>query len=117
LMATIVEAHHDDRGIIWPKEVSPYLVHLLPINMRKKEIVTQAEKIYKDLQKRGIEVLYDDQQDVSAGEKLAESDLFGIPYRILISEKTLKENSVELKERNKIKPEFIKINKLSNFKF
>jgi len=117
LMATIVELHHDDKGIIWPKEVAPYLVHLLPIDMREKEIISQAEKIYRDLQKQGIEVLYDDREEVSAGEKLAESDLFGIPYRILISKKTLKEKSIELKERAKIKPRFIKINELSNLKF
>ncbi len=117
LMAAIVEAHHDDRGIVWPKNVSPYLVHLLPIDMRERQIITQAEKIYRDLQKQGIEVLYDDRQDASTGEKLAESDLFGIPYRILISKKTLKKKSIELKERTKIKPRFIKINELSNFKF
>jgi len=117
LMATIVEAHHDDRGIIWPKEVAPYSVHLLALDMREKEIVSQAEEIYRDLQKKGVEVLYDNREETSAGEKLAESDLFGIPYRILISKKTLKEKSVEIKERGKNKPQFIKINKLSNFKF
>ncbi len=113
LMATIVEAHHDDRGIIWPKEVSPYLVHLVAIDAQKEETIVCADKIYNDLQKRGIEVLYDDRRDVSSGEKLAEADLIGIPYRIIVSRKTLELRSVEIKRRDKKEVKLVKIEKLN----
>ena len=113
LLATIVETHHDKDGIIWPKEVAPYLVHLVPIEVEKKK----AEKIYQDLQKQGIEVLYDDREGISPGQKLTESDLLGIPYRLVISKKTLKSGSLELKERAKKQAKLVKINKLSIIKF
>lgn len=98
LMAAIVEVNNDEKGIIWPKEVSPFDIHLISLGDKKK-----ADKLYNDLQKKGFSVLYDDRKNVSAGEKFAESDLIGINKRIVISDKTLKKNSVELKERNKKK--------------
>ena len=111
LMGTIVEASHDERGIIWPKSVAPFLVHLIQIGENPK-ITKAAEKLYTDLQKKNIEILYDERQDKTVGEKFAEADLIGIPYRVIVSEKTLKINSVELKERSKAKAQLIKINKL-----
>src|SRR3989344_1770219 len=118
LLGTIVEANHDDKGIIWPKSVAPFLVHLIPVENSPK-VRKAADKLYKDLstygrspegrQKENIEVLYDDRQTKNAGEKFAESDLMGIPYRLIISERTLKENSVEVKERAKDKAKLIKI--------
>ncbi|MCX6718471.1 MAG: His/Gly/Thr/Pro-type tRNA ligase C-terminal domain-containing protein [Candidatus Staskawiczbacteria bacterium] len=109
-MAGIVEAGHDDKGIIWPKDVAPFLVHLISIGEGK--VKTTAEKIYQELQKNNIQVLYDDRQDKSAGEKFAEADLIGIPYRVVISEKTLAKNSVELKERSKSAVKLVKIKDL-----
>jgi len=105
-MGTIVEVHHDDKGIVWPEEVAPYQAHLISINQNDK-----TEKIYKELLDNGIEVLYDD-RDVSAGIKFAEADLIGIPFRIVVSEKTLADNSVEIKGRSKEKAEMFKIDKL-----
>lgn len=113
VLGTIVEVCHDEKGICWPKEVAPFLVHLIGIGEDKK-IKATANKIYQDLQKKGIEVLYDDRGDKSVGEKFAEADLIGIPFRVVVSEKTLKVNSVEVKERNKKDTKIIKINKLSN---
>jgi prolyl-tRNA synthetase len=110
-MGSIVEANNDEKGIIWPKEVAPFLVHLISIGEGK--VKTAVEKIYQDLQKNNIQVLYDDREDKSAGEKFAESDLIGIPLRLVVSEKTLAENSVELKERNKKTLKLIKIKQLS----
>ncbi|MDP3882913.1 MAG: proline--tRNA ligase [Candidatus Staskawiczbacteria bacterium] len=110
-MATIVEKYNDEKGIVWPKEVAPFLVHLIQLGGDKKVKAT-AEKIYQDLQKSGIQVLYDDREDKSAGEKFAEADLLGIPYRVVVSEKTLKTNSVEIKERGKKEAKLVKINKL-----
>jgi prolyl-tRNA synthetase len=111
LMGTVVEVNHDDRGIIWPKAVAPFLVHLIGVGDNKKIKVT-TDKIYNILQKEKIEVLYDDRQEKSVGEKFAEADLIGIPYRIVISEKTLKTNSVELKERDKNTVKLVKISQL-----
>ena len=97
-MGAIVEVHHDQAGIIWPKEVAPFKVHLIPIESTTK-VKKAADRLYNDLQKQRVEVLYDD-RDKSSGEKFADADLIGIPSRAVISEKTLKQNSVELKKRN-----------------
>ena len=110
LMGAIVEVNHDEKGIIWPKSVSPFLAHLITIENSKK-VNSAADKIYDNLQKNKIDVLYDDRQDKSAGEKFAEADLIGIPYRIVISEKTVKSGSVEVKERGKNQAKLVKINK------
>lgn len=116
LMAAIVEVNHDEKGIIWPKEVSPFSVHLIQIENTKK-VKKAAEKIYQNLRNESIEVLYDDRTDVKAGEKFAEADLIGIPYRIVISENTLKENCGEVKERNKEEVRLIKIKKIPTFSY
>lgn len=111
LMGTVVEIHHDERGIIWPEEISPFDIHLIPVENNKK-IKKEAERIYKDLEKNGREVLYDDREDKSVGEKFADADLIGIPWRMVLSEKTLKKGCLELKKRDKKDFKFIKINNL-----
>ncbi|MDP2910007.1 MAG: aminoacyl--tRNA ligase-related protein [bacterium] len=111
LLGTIVEINNDEKGIVWPKEVSPFNVHIVQIESDKK-VKSAAKKIYEDLQKRGIETLYDDRENVSAGQKLAESDLIGIFTRIIVSKRTLEKNSVEIKQRNKSKSELLKIKSL-----
>lgn len=99
LLGTIVEVHHDDKGIVWPENVAPFKVHLICLgddeNVRKF-----ADEAYKELREKKIEVFYDDRGDVSAGEKLADADLIGIPYRVLVSAKTLEKKSVEVKKRS-----------------
>jgi prolyl-tRNA synthetase len=111
VLGTIVEVNHDERGIIWPKEVAPFAVHIIPIGEDTKVIKT-AQKLYTDLQKENIDILYDDRADKSVGEKFAEADLIGIPLRVVVSEKTLKVNSVEVKERNKKEAKLIKVKDL-----
>lgn len=87
LMGTIVEVHHDEKGIMWPSSVAPYAVHLLAFSGKTSDAVAKlGEKLYTDWLKRGWEVLYDD-REVSPGEKLAESDIMGIPWRVIVSEK------------------------------
>jgi len=114
LMASIVEVNHDEKGIIWPKEVAPFKVHLIRIeNSDKAKRV--SEKIYQNLQKDEIEVLYDDRTDKTPGEKFAEADLIGIPVRLVLSEKTLSKNSVEIKKRNEKTLRLVKIEKLNSF--
>lgn len=99
VMGTLVEIFHDDKGIIWPAAVAPYDVHL--VNLGGADDVNEtAEKLYADLQKQGIEVLFDDRANASAGEKLNDADLIGLPTRILISKKTLAQNGAEVKLRN-----------------
>jgi len=109
-MATIVEIHHDDKGIIWPNQVAPFDVHLITIENNTK-VKTQADKVYNALQKKGIEVLYDD-RDSTPGTKLVDSDILGIPLRMVVSEKTLKKNSVEFKQRNEKEIKLIKISNI-----
>ncbi|MBU1421025.1 prolyl-tRNA synthetase, partial [Patescibacteria group bacterium] len=115
VMATIVETHNDDKGIIWPEEVAPFKVHLIGIRNKELGIRNQIEKFYQNLQKNNIEVLYDDRDDVRPGEKFADADLIGCPYRIVVSERTLAENSVEIKKRGKEKCEMIKIDDVINY--
>lgn len=114
VMGAIVEIHHDEHGIIWPKEVAPFQVHLVSLTSKKEDVQIKinatSEKLYVDLAKNGIEVLWDDRAGLSAGEKFADSDLIGIPVRLVISEKTLVQNCVELKERAKDGAELIGLN-------
>jgi len=114
LIGVIVETNNDKDGIIWPEEVAPFRIHLVQIEDNKKN-KEAAEKIYKDLQKRGIEVLYDDRKDKTPGERFAEVDLIGIPIRIVISNKTVKNNCVEIKKRKEKKVKLVKIKNLAQF--
>jgi prolyl-tRNA synthetase len=107
-MATLVEQYHDEKGIMWPKAVAPFTVHLIALNLDKQEVKDRADALYRSLLEQGVEVLYDD-REASAGIKFADSDLIGIPYRVIISNKTLAEESVEVKKRNEEKAELVKI--------
>jgi len=111
VMGAVVEAFNDDNGIIWPESIAPFKVHLIQIEGNPK-VTKETGKIYQDLQKNNIEVLYDDRKDKSVGERLAESDLLGMPYRVIVSEKTLAKKSVEFKKRNSNKVELVKRNQL-----
>jgi prolyl-tRNA synthetase len=110
LMGAVVELNNDEKGILWPEAVAPFTVHLLVLN-QEVSIKNQANKIYNDLLKQGIEVLYDD-RDVSAGEKFADADLIGIPYRVVVSEKSLKAGGVEVKKRSEEKGILVDTKKL-----
>jgi len=108
LLGAIVEVYHDQKGIIWPKEAAPFDVHLISVENNVK-IKKTAEKLYQELLKKKIETLYDDREDKSPGEKFAEADLIGIPTRIVISERTLRQNCVEIKKRSEKKTKLIKL--------
>lgn len=101
LMASVVEISHDKHGIIWPNEISPYDIHMVNIGAEE-----DAEKIYNELLKKEYSVIWDD-RDEGAGTKLADADLLGVPTRIVVSEKTIKNNKIEIKKRNKEKSELI----------
>ncbi len=98
LMGTIVEVLGDEKGLVWPKEVAPYPVHLVSIAGGNKEVTEEADRIYDLLLENGIEALYDD-RDARAGEKFADSDLIGIPTRFVVSEKTMAQGAVEAVNR------------------
>ena len=94
LMGVIVEALADEKGMIWPESVAPFMVHLLLLTPNDPAAVAYADALYEDLKKEGVEVLYDD-RDLRAGEKLADSDLMGIPARVVIGKNTLENGKVE----------------------
>lgn len=100
LMGAIVEIYHDEKGIIWPEAVAPFKAHLIRIGNSKK-VEKLADKIYIALQKNNIDILYDDREDISAGEKFSDADLIGIPWRAVVSERT--GNKIEIKKRNEKK--------------
>ena len=95
-LGTVVEVLSDDKGIIWPESIAPFAVHLLALG-EDENVQKEANKIYEDLVKNNIEVLFDDRNSISPGEKFADADLLGIPLRIVVSTRSLKENGVEIK--------------------
>jgi len=99
LMGTIVEVHHDDDGIVWPESVAPFRVHLMHIG-KGDDVRTFADGVYGTLTEKGVEVLYDDRVDASAGEKFADADLLGFPWRVVVSEKTMAKDGIEIKRRS-----------------
>lgn len=98
LMGTIVELLSDDKGIVWPESVAPFKVHLVSVGGEKENVKQAADDLYKKLTEKGVEVLYDD-RDLRPGEKFADSDLLGLPWRVVISEKTIAADNLELKNR------------------
>ncbi|MBI4281618.1 prolyl-tRNA synthetase [Candidatus Uhrbacteria bacterium] len=100
LMGTVVEVSHDERGIIWPESVAPFTVHLLTAGKASESVIQEADRLYAVLQKNGVDVLYDDRALAPTGAKLADADLIGIPWRVVLSEKTMEKKGVEVKKRN-----------------
>ena len=100
LMGTIVEVLSDGLGIVWPESIAPFKYHLVVLSGKNtpEEVKKKAEEIYENFKAKGAEILYDD-RDVSAGEKFGDSDLLGIPYRIVVSQKTIESGSYEVKNR------------------
>lgn len=98
LLSAIVDSNHDDRGIIWPAAIAPYQVYLVGLNLDQPGIAEVAERVYRELTERGVEVLYDDRPD-SPGVKFADADLLGCPLRVTVSPRSLKQNAVEVTVR------------------
>jgi prolyl-tRNA synthetase len=109
LLGTIVEVHNDDRGVIWPKQISPYTIHLITLG---KEYHNKANKLIDLLEHQGYEVLWDDREDISAGEKFADADLIGIPWRLLISTKSIEAGGYEIKRRSDSNAHIVKTDEL-----
>jgi prolyl-tRNA synthetase len=98
LMGTLVEVYADEGGLVWPESVSPFAVHLIELSGGSREVKEEAEELYRALSEAKVEVLYDD-RDARAGEKFADSDLLGVPLRIIVSQKSLTEGTFECVER------------------
>lgn len=104
-MGAIVEVFNDEKGIIWPESVAPFMVHIIGLDTDDNNVYEKVVKVYKLLQAEGIETLFDDRQNLSAGEKFADADLIGIPYRVVISKKT--GEKLEVKKRDKKETNFM----------
>ncbi len=98
LMGLLVEKFADEKGIVWPEAVAPFQVHLVELANDNQDVSAEAAELYRELTSAGVEVLWDD-RDARAGEKFADSDLLGIPLRIVVSEKTLAAGKFECVER------------------
>lgn len=114
LMSTIIEVHHDEHGIIWPRSVAPYDVHLVSLAGNSETLQAEAEKLYGELRAAGLEVLYDDRDD-SPGVKFNDADLFGMPVRVTLSKRSLKNGGVELKLRSSKETEMAPLNQAVGF--
>lgn len=100
LAASICEAHHDEHGPIWPLAVAPWQVHLCAVRTDDAEVQAYAGKLYEELQNKGVEVIYDDRR-VSAGVMFSDADLIGVPFRVIVSPRNIKQNIVEIISRDK----------------
>jgi prolyl-tRNA synthetase len=109
-LAAIAEVHNDDRGLIWPISVAPYRVHLIGLNLQDPKIFEVANKIYETMLANNIEVLFDERSNVSPGEKFADADLIGIPYRAVVSART--GDKIELKRRDSDEIKMVDLNEL-----
>ncbi len=109
LMGVVVEALSDEKGMVWPESVAPFLVHLISLGANDA-----AEKIYQELRATGIEVLYDD-RDTPAGEKFSDADLMGMPYRITIGKRSIERGVVEVKKRTSEESEEVKIDEIISY--
>jgi prolyl-tRNA synthetase len=99
IVAAAIEQNHDDKGIIWPEQLAPFDVVLVPINLQRSEPLRDAaEQLYSELQEMGLEVLFDD-RDARPGVKFADAELLGIPHRLVISDRGLEANELEYRHR------------------
>ena len=114
VMGAVVEVYHDDNGITWPESVAPFKIHLIALEGAEKEADDVYEKILhgEGLSAQAGEVLYDDRNDKTAGEKFADADLLGCPLRVVVSGKTLQEKGVEVKRRSEKETRLLAIDKI-----
>jgi len=112
LLSAIIETNHDDRGIIFPASIAPYQVHVVGLNLSSEDVATPANEIYKQLWAEGIETLFDDRLDATAGVKLNDADLLGIPIRVVVSPRNIENKMIEIKSRRDTEPHLVPITSL-----
>ena len=98
IVAAAIEQNHDDDGIIWPKPLAPFTVLLIALDPKNEEVSAAADKLYGELQAKGIDVLYDDRKE-RPGVKFKDADLIGIPVRAVIGKRGLTDGKIEISER------------------
>ncbi len=108
LVGVITEIFSDDKGIVWPREIAPFSVHLIGLG----EDMSEAESLYDDLTSRGIEVLFDDRSGVMPGEKFTDADLIGIPTRVVVSKRSLENGGAEIKNRIETESSIVPLNEV-----
>ena len=114
IMGAITEVYNDENGIIWPKEIAPFDIHLISLQGKGEDILEKADQLYQEIsQNSNFSVLYDNREE-TAGKKFADSDLIGIPLRVVISSRSLESQSVEVKQRDQSQGELIKIEDFCN---
>ncbi|MFA4837335.1 MAG: His/Gly/Thr/Pro-type tRNA ligase C-terminal domain-containing protein, partial [Dehalococcoidia bacterium] len=111
LLAAAVEQNHDEKGIIWPLPIAPYHVYLCALSIDNAEVAEASGRLYSELKKAGIEVLFDDREE-SPGVKFNDCDLFGVPIRIVVSPRTLKKGEAEVKSRGQKEAQFVPMGKV-----
>ena len=109
LLAAAIEQNHDDQGIIFPPAIAPYQAHLVGLNLTDPAVAAAADTLYQQLWDAGIETLYDDRPDAAAGVKLNDADLLGLPLRLVVSPRNLRNNAVELKGRAETEPVMVEL--------
>ncbi len=107
LLQGVIEANHDERGIVWPRNLAPYDVHLVGLGLDRAEIAAKVDALYASLVEGGLEVLYDDRTDASPGVKFNDADLIGLPLRITVSPRSLEKDSIEVKRRDAAESELV----------
>ncbi|MEF9967661.1 MAG: His/Gly/Thr/Pro-type tRNA ligase C-terminal domain-containing protein, partial [Longicatena sp.] len=112
-MASIVEQHNDEAGIVWPMEVAPYQVALVIVSLKDEEQVRVANELYETLKSKGIDVILDDRNE-RVGVKFKDMELIGIPYRITIG-RGISEGNVEFRERNASENENVKVDEIVEY--
>ena len=113
LLAAAIEQNHDDKGIVFPSPIAPYQVHLVGLNLSDPAVVQAADDVYEKLWSEDIETLYDDRADEAAGVKFNDADLLGLPVRLVVSPRNLRQSVVELKLREQTESELVPIDKVS----
>lgn len=113
LVGVIAEIMSDEKGLVWPANIAPALVYIARLG-DEEPVVAAADKLYEELRSKGIEVLYDD-RDARAGEKFGDADLMGIPYRVVVSQKTVNSGQHELKGRTESEAKMLNINEILAF--
>jgi prolyl-tRNA synthetase len=111
MLPTVIEQNHDEKGIIWPKEITPFEAVIIPIRYDNSTIREFVDRLYYELEEKGFDILLDD-RDISPGAKFRDHDLLGIPYKLIIGEKTIANNTIELEYRQNMKKEIINLNKI-----
>jgi prolyl-tRNA synthetase len=113
LVAAIIEAHHDDKGIVWPKSVSPFDISLINLKPSNEDVNKICDEIYESLEKKRYQIIYDD-TDSSIGEKFSRMDLIGIPIQIIVGPNSIKEGKVEIKDRKTDARKLVNLSEILN---